>query len=407
VTLASELATILGVFALAFVVRLLVSDLTDVSYSVVLVLVGFGISTLGIQLPIALSHEAIMTLLLPILLFRGTVELDHQALRENLLVPVALVVIGLPVSVVLLGAAGLTAFDFPPVVALLFAAMILPTDPAAVLSLLEELDAPERLSVIVDAESLFNDGMAVVVFGVFLDLVRTAAGRRVDQLLSAATVVELGTDFVVVGVGGLAVGVVAGYLGYRATEHVTDEMATVLFTAVLAYGSFLLADHVLGVSGILATVGTGLSMGLAGESFTARPEEAGFVRSVWDTAAFLVSTLIYVLLGAQVRPDAMVQSFGLVATAAVLVVVVRGITVYGVVGLLNATTDEGVPHSYQHVIVWGGLHTVVPVALVLSLPRDVPFRNDLRVMVFGIAVLGTVVQGLLMPFVLQKTDVVR
>ncbi|WP_394347935.1 cation:proton antiporter domain-containing protein [Halorussus salinisoli] len=145
---------------------------------------------------------------------------------------------------------------------------------------------------------------------------------------------------------------------------------------------------------------------MAGESFTARPEEAEFVRSVWDTAAFLVSTLIYVLVGAQVRPAALTRSLGLVALAAVLVVVVRAIAVYAVVGALNATTDEGVPYSYQHVMVWGGLHTVVPVALVLSLPENVPFRHDLRVMVFGIAVLGTVVQGLLMPFVLHKTGVV-
>ncbi len=240
-SLATELATILGVFALAFVVRLLVSGVTDVSYSVVLVLAGLGVSLLGVQPPLVLSHDVIVTVLLPTLLFRGAVELDHQKLRENLLVPVVLVVVGLPVSVVLLGAVGVTAFDFPPVVALLFAAMILPTDPAAVLSLFEELGAPERLSVIVDAESLFNDGVAVVVFGVFFELVRAAPGRRVDQLLSVATVVELGTEFVVVGVGGLVVGVVTGYLGYRATEYVTDDMVTVLFTAVLAYGSFLLA----------------------------------------------------------------------------------------------------------------------------------------------------------------------
>ncbi|WP_135826999.1 cation:proton antiporter [Halorussus ruber] len=406
-SLTAQLATLLGVFALAFVVRLLVSGVTDVSYSVLLVLVGFGVSLAGVQPALVLSHDVIVAVLLPTLLFRGAVELDHQQLRQNLVVPVALVVLGVPLAVGLLGAAGIPAFGFPPVVAFLFAVMVVPTDPAAVVSLFEELGAPDRLSVIVDSESLLNDGVAVVVFGVLFELLRAAPkpDDRAAQLLSPGTLVELGADFVVIGIGGLAVGVVAGYLGHRATEYVHDEMATVLLTVILAYGSFLLADHVLGVSGILATVGTGLSMGMAGEAFTAQSEHAEFVRSVWDATGFLVSTLVYVLVGAQVRPDALVGSLDIVVLAAVLVVLVRGVVVYGVVGALNATVSEGVPTSYQHVMVWGGLHTVVPVALVLSLPADVPFRSDLRVMVFGIAVLGTVVQGLLMPFVLERTGV--
>jgi CPA1 family monovalent cation:H+ antiporter len=403
VSLTGQLATVLGVFALALVVRLLVSGVADVSYSVMLVLAGFGVSLAGIQPPLVLSHDLIMTVLLPTLLFRGAVELDYEQLRENLLVPVVLVVVGVPVSVGLLGALGIPAFGFPAAIALLFGAMIVPTDPAAVLSLFEELDAPEQLSVIVDAESLFNDGVGVVVFGVMLELVRSERGHVVAELLSRHALVELGIEFVVVGVGGLAVGIVAGYLAYGGTEYVEDEMATVLLTAILAYGSFLLAEHVLGVSGILATVGSGLSMGFAGTTFTAQEEEAGFVRSVWDTAGFLISTLIYVLVGAQIHSRHLLESVGLVALAAVLVVAVRAVVVYGLVSAVNAATDERVPRSFQHVMVWGGLHTVVPVALVLSLPPNVPFRRDLRVMVFGIAVLSTVVQGLLMPFVLQQT----
>jgi CPA1 family monovalent cation:H+ antiporter len=408
VSLAGQLATLLGVFALGLVIRLLVSGVENVSYSAMLVLAGFGVSLAGIQPPLVLSHDVIMAVLLPTILFRGAVELDHDQFRENLLVPVVLVVVGLPLAVGLLGAVGVPAFGFPPIIALLFAAMIVPTDPAAVLSLFEELDAPERLSVIVDAESLFNDGVGVVVFGVVFELLRAERGHAVEELLSVGTVGELGSEFAVVGVGGLAVGVVAGYLGHHATRYVSDQMATVLLTVVLAYGSFLLAEHALGVSGILATVGSGLSMGLAGASFTAREEDgvADFVQSVWDTAGFLATTLIYVLVGAQIHPNALARSLGLVALAAVLVVIVRGIVVYGVVGTLNAVVDEGVPRSYQHVMVWGGLHTVVPVALVLSLPADVPFREDLRVMVFGIAVLGTVVQGLLMPFVLRRAGLV-
>lgn len=404
-SLTAQLLTVLGVFALAFVVRVLVVGVTDVSYSVVLVLVGFLVSLSGVRPALTLSHEVIVAVLLPTVLFRGAVELDHAQLRENLVVPVALVVVGVPVAVALLGAAGVVAFGFPPLVSLLFAAIVVPTDPAAVLSLFEELGAPERLSAMVDAESLFNDGVAVVVFTVLLDIQRGARGDRVDELLGLDTLAQLGGDFLVVGLGGLAVGVVAGYLGHRATGYVDDHMATVLLTVLLAYGSFLLAEHGLHVSGILATVGTGLAMGMAGQMFSERSEETEFAQSVWDTAGFLVTTLIYVLVGAQVRIHSLVESAGLVVVALVLVVAVRGVVVYGVVGGLNATTAESVPRSFQHVMVWGGLHTVIPVALVLSLPSGVPHREELRAMVFGVAVFGTAVQGLLMPFVLRRTGV--
>lgn len=398
---------LLAIFVLAFAVRLLVERVEALSYSVTLVLVGLAVAVLGIDFAIDLSHDLIMVVLLPTLLFQGAVELELDPLEEIPLVPVVLVVVGVPVGVLVLGWIGPVAFGFPLLVSLLFAAIIVPTDPAAVLAVFEEMDAPERLSVMVDSESLFNDGVAIVVFGSLLGLVLESrqAGGGLDGLDVSAVLGGLVLDLLVVGGGGLLVGAAVGYVAHYVTRWVEDGMATVLFTLLVAYGSFLLSEHYLHLSGVLAAVGAGLLMGRRGEEFTERREDIEFVRHVWDTAAFLVSTVLYLLIGAEVRVAHFVEYAPLVALATVLVVAVRAVVVYPLLGLLNRATDEHVPVNYQHLVVWGGLHTVVPVALVLSLPADVPHREELRTMVFGVAIVGTVVQGLLLPWVLRMTGV--
>ncbi|WP_224449584.1 cation:proton antiporter [Haloprofundus salilacus] len=402
----STLSTLLGVSALALLVRLLTDRVSNVSYSVTLVLVGFAVSALQIPLTLTLSHDLIMAILLPTLLFQGAVELDHETFRRNWELPLVLVVVGLPLAILLLAVSTHVALAVPLAVATLFATIISPTDPAAVLSLFDELDAPERLSVVVDAESLLNDGVAIVVFTVVLGTISFGSrAPSTSQFLSLVSIEQLAVRLVVVGAGGLLVGVLFGYLGRYATRYIRDPMGTVLFTLLLAYGSYVLAEHTLGVSGVLATVGAGLALGLSGEQFTERSDEAQFVRTVWDTAAFLVSTFVYLLIGTNVRFDHFIAQFDLIVLVAVLVVLARAVTIYSVVGLANRVADEGVPLTIQHVMVWGGLHTVVPVALVLSLPDGVPHLDALRTLVFGVAVVGTVVQGLLMPFVLRATGV--
>jgi CPA1 family monovalent cation:H+ antiporter len=126
------------------------------------------------------------------------------------------------------------------------------------------------------------------------------------------------------------------------------------------------------------------------------------VQEVWTTTAFLVTTVLYVLIGADIPIDAFVRNADLVVSAAVLVVLARAATIYPLVSATNLASGHSVPVYCQHVMVWGGLHTVVPVALVLSLPGTFPFRQELQVMVFGVAVISIVVQGLLMPAVLAQ-----
>jgi len=401
----SEVATllidVLAVFALAFVVRVAVRGRDRVSFASVLVAVGVAVAALGLSLDLPLTPAVILTGLLPVIVFDGTTAIDVHELRENLPLIAALTVVGLPAAVVVLGAVGTVAFGFPPLVSLAFAAVILPTDPAAVLSLFEEFDVSERLAVTIEGESLLNDGVAIVIFSTLV-----AAFESTGSAAALATPASLGgvaVEVAVVGGGGLLLGGVVGYLAHAAVRRLDDEMSVLLLTVVVAYGGFLLAEHYLGLSGVLATVGAGVAVGAHEETHERISRSEHQVQQFWSTASFLVTTVLYVLIGAEVGIGAFVRHADLVALAAVLVVAVRGLTVYPVVTATNRALSTPVPTACQHAMVWGGLHTVVPVALALSLPPGLPHREELQVMTFGVAVLSIVVQGLAMPAVLRRT----
>ena len=401
--LTSLLVSVLGVFALALFVRLLVRDHDRVAFASVLVLIGVVVSALGLSFDLELTDDLILMVFLPAVIFHGTTTIDVRRLWQSAGLIAVLTVVGLPLAVVILGAIGTVAFGFPLLVALLFATIVLPTDPAAVLSIFDELDVAERLAVTIEGESLLNDGVAVVIFSTLLGTFESS--EAVAALATPDELVAIAGDIAVVGGGGLGLGTVVGYLAHTVMRRLEDEMSILLLTVLVAYGSFLLAEHYLGLSGILAVVGAGLLMGAHEETHHKMSTGEYHVQELWTTAGFLVTTMLYVLIGAEVRFTAFVQHAELVVSAAILVVVVRAATIYPLVSGTNLIREHPVPLHCQHVMVWGGLHTVVPVALVLSLPRGFPFREELQVMVFGVAVISIVVQGLLMPPVLTRLGI--
>jgi CPA1 family monovalent cation:H+ antiporter len=399
------LVNLLTVFIIAAGVGIFVAKFGRFPYTIALLLAGLTASVLGMTMEhIQLSHDLILLVLLPPLLFEGAATTDLEHLRRNLAPILAMAIVGLFLSVTVLGIAGTYAFGFPLVISLLFASMILPTDPVSVLALFEELGAPERLATLVEGESLVNDGVGVVLFSSLL--VYATGQESASQLFTQSGLGELVLQITFFSLGGLFVGVAAGAVVYNVMINLDEHTTEIVLTIILAYGSFVLAEHYLHVSGVIATVVAGLFIGNRGADYAMSPQTKISIFNTWDTGAFLVNTFIFLMIGVKTPVSDLVANAGLIGIAIVLVLVARAVAVYPITFLVNRFQDPPVPGSYQHVMLWGGLHASIPIALVLGLPPETPHRATLRALVFGVAAFSLVVQGLTMSTLLNRLEIV-
>ena len=405
--IAITVSQLLLLVSIGIAARLLVNTVPTVPFTIVLLSVGLLIAVLPIHLGLVLSHDILFLVFLPPILFAGGLRLNFDRVRQNAPLIVLLLLVGLPIAIVAMGIGGLYVFSFPLAVSLLLGAMLYPLDPVAVLSVFKEMDAPDRLLAIIEGEPLFDDGIAVVFFSTFLQLVQSTqtTGHSLAAVLTLGRVATIVVDFIVTSVGGLLVGVILGGIavglsGYLATDAATD----VLLSVGAAYGSMVLAEHYFHFSGILSVVTAGIVVGVAGEQGWLTSDGRAFVRSTWDEADLLSNTGVYVLIGAQTQVAALIEHADLILLATGLFFAARAGIVYGLTPIANRWLTDPVPMNYRHILVWGALHTVVPIALALSLPAQLPFSSQLQTIVFGVAILSILMQGLSMPYVLKWTN---
>lgn len=277
----------------------------------------------------------------------------------------------------------------------------------AVITVLRESEAPEWLAVLAETESHLSDGVAIVLFVQALGLLslRLEDAEDVAGLLAPADVLAIGSEIAVVGAGGVLVGAAASAVAYLVLASVTDRMGELLVMILLPYASYILAHEHLHVSGVLSTVTAGLVIGHFGKRSAIHADNVAFVERFWETAAFLVYTLVFVVIGIQVPFWRVLEHAGLVFGAGTLLFVVRAGVVYGLLGAAGRAGAEAVPLSHQHVLIWGAIHTAVPVALLLTVPGQFPWREELGAMVFGVAILNILIQGLLMPVLLHFSGI--
>ena len=360
-----------------------------VPYTVALVVVGLSI-TFGREMQVALSPELVLALFVPPLVFEAAFHLRVRELRENLVPILVLAVPGVILTTVIVGLLVAWATPIGFGAAFVFGALIAATDPVAVVALFRSIGAPQRLTVLVEGESLFNDGTAIVVYTVALT---AALSSRFDPV---AGIVELLT----VAIGGVFVGLGLGAMVAWIIARVDDYLIETTLTTVLAFGSYLVAER-LHLSGVLAVVVAGIVCGNAGPRGMS-PTTRIVLFNFWEYAAFLANSLVFLLIGLDVSIPALAASWQPVSMAVLAVLAARAVVIYGL-GWVLGRLRHGIPSAYQHVLVWGGLRGAISLALALSLPLDMgPDRDLIRVMAFGVVLFTLLVQGTTIRLVIQR-----
>ncbi len=353
-----------------------------VPYTVVLVLAGIGLALFSIVPEIALTKDLIFSAFLPPLIFEAAFYIPWPELRKDLPVIAMYAIVGVAVSaaITMIGMQKLAGWEFGP--SLLFGVLIAATDPVSVIATFKEAGAHGRLRLLVESESLFNDGTAAVGFAVALAVVQ--GGEM--------TAAQIGGSLLVSILGGVVCGSVVAGAALFLAGHTDDHLIEITFTTVAAYGSFLLAER-LHLSGVLATMTAGLLIGNYGHlgSITDKGREA--VGSFWEYMAFVVNSLVFLLIGMRLAH----QDYGVlilpVIIAVVLVLVGRAAGVY-LCSVLFLRSSRRVDIRHQHILWWGGLRGALALALALGLPESVPRRLEITTLAFAVVAFSVLVQGL-------------
>lgn len=330
---------------------------------------------------VQLTHALILFVLLPGLLFEAAFNLSWRELKANLVAVVALATLGVVLTTAVVAVVGQAALGLALPVAVLLGTMISPTDPVAVVAVFRRLGVPARLVNLVESESLFNDGTGVVLFTVALTATQAAP----------AGLGGLAWDFVRLTAGGIGLGVGVGLLLSFITSRIDDFPVEITLTAIGAYGSYLLAES-LHLSGILAVVAAGLVLGNFGRprAMSVRTQEA--VTLFWDYVAFLLNSVVFLLVGLDVPWSDVRGQLPAILLAALIALLARAVAVYGVLGLLHPLPWR-VSLRWQHLVVWSGLRGAIAVALALSLTETDRQFDSVRALVYGVVLLSILVQG--------------
>jgi len=388
--LETHLASIEVLLLISAIVAIVAQRL-HVPYTVGLVAAGIGLALLNVPVAFELSKELIFAAFLPPLIFEAALHLRWKELRGD--APV----IGIFASVGVVLSAGLTAVGmhflagWSWVTASLFGALIAATDPVSVVATFKEAGVKGRLRLLMEGESLLNDGFAAVVFVIAL---AAANGESISATGIAGNLLWI------VG-GGVACGALVAGAVLLVAGRTEDPLLEITFTTVAAYGSFFVAEH-FHASGVLATLTAGLIVGNLGPlgSISTRGRDA--VITFWDYAAFVVNSLIFMLIGLQ---EGHLQ-FGAILLPIVIAIVVvmvgRAAAIYPCALLFAGSERLRVSRAHQHVLFWGGLRGALALALALGLPESIPGRDELVTVTFAVVAFSIVVQGLTMVPLLRR-----
>ena len=390
----SMVATIIGLLLVASFTSSLSKKL-HLPYTVMLVIAGMLLAALARHGPellhpviqYSISPEVILFVFLPTLIYESAFNLDYRQLRQNILPVLLLAVPGLLLST---GLIGFIIHIFTPidlVASLLLGAILSATDPVAVISIFKQLGTPKRLTVLVEGESLFNDATSIVISRILISII--AAGYFSTSAITSGIV-----DFVVVFIGGILVGWLAAIItGLILGRVESDSFIEISVTTILAYFSFFIAEEFFHVSGVMATVAAGVTMGNWGRTKIS-PSVAGYMENFWEYMAHLANALIFLLVGLRVEIQALASSLDLLFWVIIAMLISRAIVIYTLVPIsVFFRNVDPVNRKYQTVMWWGGLRGAIALAIVLSL-ENFHYADVFVALVMGAVLFTLLFQGL-------------
>jgi Na+/H+ antiporter len=382
--------------------------LVGVPYPILLVLGGLVLGFVPGIPEIELPPELVLVLFLPPLLYQAAFFASPRELRADLR-PISMLAVGLVVATMVAVAVTAHALvdGLPWAAAFALGAIVAPTDPLAATSIARRLGVPRRLVTVLEGESLVNDATALVAYRIAV--VAAVGGSFVAW--------EGGVRFVVGVAGGVAVGLVVGWLAAEARRRLDDPPVEILLSLVTGYAAYLPADR-LGVSGVLAAVTAGLYVGWRSpEISSAATRLLGF--SFWEVLVYLLNAILFILVGLQLHPilsglsgHSAAELIGLAALVSAVVIAVRiawGFTVPYLVRLLDRRPSQvarRIGARERLVIGWSGMRGAVSLAAALALPLEgFPERNLIVFLTFAVILVTLVVQGLTLPLLIRRLGV--
>jgi len=361
-------------------------------YTVGLVIVGAGLTIIFQELNVEVEPELILGIFVPPLIFEAAFHIPMVELRRNILSILRLAIIGVLLTTFLVGGIVHLGAGMLMPNAIVFGSIIAATDPVAVIALFRSLGVPKRLQVLLEGESLLNDGTAIVVFNIAVAAAITGTfdlRAGVGEFLFSSGV-------------GIGIGLVLGLIASIMISRIDDYLIETALTFVLAYGSFIVAESI-HVSGVLAVVAAGLvngNIGPRGMSSTTRI----VVYNFWEFMSFLANSFVFLLIGLVVDFPLLLDNWRAILWGILAALLARLIVVY-----VMFPTSKTIPLRWKHIMYWGGLRGAISLALVLGLsPKmGVGVSAQLQAMVFGLVLFTLLVQGTSMNWLVKRTGIIR
>ena len=353
-----------------------------VPYNVALVVVGLLLVLMNVLPQTPMNPEVVLMVFLPILIFQGALSADATGMRRAARPILALAVPGVAVS--LLGTAALAtwAIGLPFAVALLLGAVLSITDTVSVLLAFRSVRVPHRLAAIMEGESLFNDGTALVLVSLTAAVVLRGHADPLQTTRMFLTAILAGAVF----------GAAFGTLGAHVLRRAPDDLTAILASLVLVFATSLVTEKVHG-SPVIAVVVAGV---LVAHEMHSRlePSRVLALQGFWETAGFVLNVWLFLLVGMQLRSELLLREALPITLAVVALHAGRAIAVYACFGVMRLLKQENVPWRWQHVMVLGNVKGALSMAAVLALPQSIAYRDRLIAIVFGVTLVTLVTQAL-------------